>query len=371
MQLNNILLGFFLALGILNIVLRIKTYPWRHFFSSWPILLFFVTAIAGAFYGSDFFTGIKLLEKYWALLLIPLVILGDRKTYYYKRNKIFLFLALGCIATLIICYANLVYEIVNENDTLSSLFRWKHTGIQFTRIADTHPTYLGLFTVTSIVFIFQSKIFHVGIKYLFLFFLSFGLFQIASKMAIILFLFFVLHVIFKNVKKHSYIIIILILGLLLTVVLIKKLESNEKTEQLFSIESFVGDKKLKRWSASYDIFKENPFLGVGFSQIESIRNEKYIDYGFELAARNDLNAHNQFLEMLSRNGFIGGFVFVIALGFLLLLSLYKKDYLFIVIFIFFILANMTESIMVRIKGIEFFAIFTALFLCRSNKTNEY
>jgi O-antigen ligase len=370
MQLNNILLGIFLAIGILNIVLKIKTYPWQHFFSSWPILLFFIAAITGAFYDSDFFTGIKLLEKYWALLLIPLVILGDRKTYYDKRNKIFLFLALGCVVTLIICYANLAYGMVNENETLNSFFRWKHTGIQFTQIADTHPVYLGLFTVTSIVFIFQSKITQIGIKYLILIFLSFGLFQIASKMALILFLFFVLHVIFKNVKKDSHIIIILILGLLLSSLVIYKQRSNEKTEQLFSVESFVGDKKLKRWNASYDIFKENPFLGVGFSKIESIRNEKYISYGFELAARNDLNAHNQFLEMLSRNGFIGGFVFVIALGFLLLLSLYKKDHLFIVIFIFFILANMTESIMVRIKGIEFFAIFTALFLCKPNKIIE-
>jgi O-antigen ligase len=89
-----------------------------------------------------------------------------------------------------------------------------------------------------------------------------------------------------------------------------------------------------------------------------------------MAAASEFNAHNQFLEYLSTNGAIGGFVYIATLGFLLLLSIYKRDTLFTLIFLLFILANLTESMMVRIKGIEFYAIFTLLFLCGKRHETE-
>ena len=136
---------------------------------------------------------------------------------------------------------------------------------------------------------------------------------------------------------------------------------------MFSVDAILDEKRVQRWEVSYQIFKENPFIGVGYGKIETVRKEKYREGGYSLAEANELNAHNQFLEYLSINGAIGGFVYAIALGFLFLFSIYKRDHLFTFVFFAFFLANLTESMMVRIKGIEYYAIFTTLFLCSQTR----
>ncbi len=370
MRVNNILLAAFIALGILNILFVTKKLNWNVVARSWPVMVFFLLAVAGSFYDTTFSNGFKLLERYWAFLLVPLVLLAEKDYYKEKRDGIFLALAWGSAATLLICYGNLIYEMVARQEPLEYFFRWRHIGYQFTAVADTDPTYLGLFIVTSIIFLFQYKRMNVNVKFAVMVFLLFGLFQLASRISLFLAVLFVVVLLFGNARKHLRQTLLLMVVIAVGVLVYNRLGSDYVKDRLFTIETMLDDKRFQRWEASYEIFVENPFIGVGFSKIESVRDEKYIKYGFEIAARKDLNAHNQFLELLSRNGFIGGFVYVCSIGFLLLLSIYKRDFLFTLIFFVFIVANLTESTLVRIKGIEYFAIFASLFLCGIDHKNR-
>ncbi|MDF0706855.1 O-antigen ligase family protein [Flagellimonas okinawensis] len=370
MRLNNYLLGVFILLGVLTLLFNFKKIKVEDFKDGWPIFGFFILAVIGSFYGATFSNGIKLLEKYWAFLLVPLIMLAEKDEYGKRRENIFLSLVIGSAVTLIICYGNLIYEMVSRNEPISYFFRWRHLGHQFTEIADTHPTYLGVFVVISIVFMFKSKKMSHAIKVPLILFFLFGLFQLASRIALFLAILFLILLVVNKTKKQWALLAILSLGIVFGILVFKKLGSKYVKDRLFTVESALNDKRFQRWDASYEIFKENPFLGIGFSRIESIRHEKYVEYGFDIAAREDLNAHNQLLEYLSRNGAVGGFVYVCSLVFLLLLSIYKKDYLFTYLFLIFITANLTESMMVRIKGIEYFAIFASLFLCGNFKPNN-
>lgn len=372
MRLNNYLLGAFIIAGLLHLFFNIKKINIGALKEGWPILGFFILGIMGSFYGTTFLNGFKLLEKYWAFLLLPLIMLTDKIEYRKRREDIFLSLVLGSAATLIICYGNLIYEMVSRNEPISYFFRWRHLGHQFTEVADTHPTYLGVFIVVSIVFMVKSKRLGNAIKFPLILFFLFGLFQLASRIALFLAIFFLIILLINRTKRQWGLLVFLTLGIITGIIVLKKMGSQYVKDRLFTVESVLNDKRFQRWEASYEIFKENPFFGVGFSQIESIRHDKYMEYGFEIAARQDLNAHNQFLEFLSRNGVIGGFVYACSIIFLLLLSIYKKDYLFTYLFLIFIMANLTESMLVRIKGIEYFAIFASLFLCDNftSKTNN-
>lgn len=368
MRLNNILLFAFILLGTLEIIMNHKKYLANHFLRAWPVWTFFVLAILGSFYGSeDIGIGFKNLERYWSFFLVPFVFVHGMVQYETKREQIFMSLVLGCVVTLLICYGNVVYEMIVGNEPLDYFFRWRHIGHQFTEIADTHPTYLGIFIVTSVLFMIQDKRINAKLKYPIMVFLIFGLFQLASRMALLLIVVFILYFFLLYLKKYKAQIALLILGLIACSLLFNKLGSDYMKSRLFSKESIADDKRFQRWEASYQIFKENPFLGVGYTKIEEIRNNKYKQFGFNQAARQDLNAHNQLLEYLSRNGALGGFVYIISVFFLFLYSIYRKDYLFTFVFFAFILANLTESMMVRIKGIEYFAIFTSLFLCHNLK----
>lgn len=367
MRLNNYLLGAFIVFGLAHLFLDIKKVNIGILKEGWPILGFFMLAIMGAFYGTTFSNGLKLLEKYWAFLLVPIVMLTDKTAYGERRDGIFLSLVWGSMATLLICYGNLIYEMISRNEPVSYLFRWRHLGHQFTEIADTHPTYLGVFIVVSIVFMFKSERMKDGIKIPLTLFFLFGLFQLASRIALFLAILFLVFLLVKRVKKGWGQVFLLAFGIFLGIMVFNRLGSTYVKDRLFTAESILNDKRFQRWEASYEIFKENPFFGVGYSQIEHIRHEKYVNYGFEIAAREDLNAHNQFLEFLSRNGAFGGFFYVCSVFFLLLFSVYKKDYLFTYLFLIFIIANLTESMLVRIKGIEYFAILSTLFLCNHLK----
>lgn len=361
-RLNNIFLGLFIFLSIMTFFTGRNSIKTKRFLMLWPIWIFFPLAVIGSINGSEGLTFITGLERYWSFFLVPLAFSMDTTFFKKRRRHVFFALLFGCLATLLICYLNLVYEMVLKKEPLNNFFTWRHVGYRFTEIADSHPTYLGLFLVVSILFLIQDRIMDINLRLILLIFLFFGLFQLADRMALLLFILFLVFFLVKRAKEYRNQLFILILGMVACAVVFNHLGSEYMKKRLFSKESVVDVNRFNRWIVSYEIFKEHPIMGTGFYKIEDLRAEKYIEHDFYLANRLDLNAHNQFLEYLSRNGLIGGFAYVIALTFLLLLSMYRRDYLFSFIFFAFIMANMTESMLVRIKGIEFFALFSCLFL---------
>ncbi len=370
MRLNNIVLGIFVITAILDSMFFLRTFNIKDILSkAWPVLVFFGLSVMASFYEFEL-ASFKLLEKYWSFLLIPMVIIPDRVSFSKRRNQIFLSLLWGCVATLLICYGNVIWEMITKGEPIDYFFRWRHVGHQFTEIADTHPTYLGIFVVTSILYLIQTKIIGPSLKILLFFFLILGLFQLASRMALLLFVIFFLFLITTKVKELRWQITALVLGILACSAIFLTFGSRYMEDRIFSKESVLDDKRVERWKVSYEIFKEHPYFGVGYAEIKALRKAKYIENDFPLAAASEYNAHNQFLEYLSTNGALGGFVYTIALFYLLLVSVKRKDPLYTYIFFFFILANFTESTMVRIKGIEYFAVFATIFLCHPTDHKE-
>ena len=329
MRINNILLGVFLALGLLDFILRPKNYRLKDLTIGWPFLLLFLLSVLASFNGASFLEGLGHLEKHLSLILVPLVLLVTKDKYNGLRDMVFFCLVLGCAATLLICYLHLIFEMISQNEPLSYFFRWRHLGHQFTDIADSHPTYLALFTVMSIMYLIQNKELGIKLKCFLLGFLLLGLFQLASRMALALISLFLLVSVVQKVRNYSRLALLLGTGIVLCILIYNKWGSDYLQNRLFSKEAIFNDERFQRWEVSYDIFKENPIIGLGHERIDEVRSEKYFEAGFDLAGRNSLNAHNQMLEYLSRNGAIGGFIYVLVVGYLLLLSILRKDTLFV------------------------------------------
>ena len=374
MRLNNILLTVFLLLALIDTFFIQRQGSFRDvLLRGWPVLGFFLLAVLASFHIWDF-ASFKLLEKHWSLLLIPIAMLSDREMFNRHREQIFMSLVLGCVITLLICYGNLAYEMIKEREPITYFFRWRHVGHQFTEIADTHPTYLGIFIVSSILFLIQDTSWPRALKVAIVLFLTLGLFQLASRMALLLFVLFFLFLLISKYYKHKWHIHALVIGILTVSALFIFIGSRYMEDRIFSKEAILDSKRVERWEVSYEIFTEYPATGVGFEKVKELRKEKYLERDLSISAATEYNAHNQFLDYLSTNGALGGFIYVVALAFLLLLSIIRRDALFTFIFLIFIFSNLTESTMVRIKGIEFFAIFATLFLCgdfSSPKEDEY
>lgn len=369
MNINNILLVVYFGLFIMegSYVEKLKILK-KNAFLLIPLGLFFLLALLAALNPFENFSiFFKHLEKYWGLLAIPITIIACKEDYQKFWRNLFLALLWGCVATLLICYGNSFYEMIVGHEPLHYFWRYRHLNHQFTNIADTHPAYLGLFIVVSIVFLFTESTLKKWQKGALLLFFLLGLLQLASRMAIISVVIIGLVFIISKFKNHWKEIAIGLGILSIVGLLFFSTGSNFMKNRLISYEKLGGDERIRRFKISYDIFTEHPFFGIGFAQKDEARVKKYLEQGFLVAASEKYNAHNQLLEYLSVNGIFGAIVFIVVFTYLIYLAWKKQQYFFLALLLLFLLANTTESMLVRIKGIEFFAITVSLLLISKRK----
>ena len=367
MRLNNIILGLFIILSIIDSINK-KHKQKPNFLKAYtPVLAFFALAVIGSSIGEDP-TFFKSLERYWSFILIPLAFWISNADYLKLKKYAFYGLITGCISTLLICYVNAIYELIIYQEPLSYFFKWKYLSHRFTEVADTHPAYLGLFICSSTFYLlFQLKDSSYKLRVFIVLFFFLGMLQLSARLALAIFLLTLLTYAFYYFRRDlKYIISGIILVSLSTFIFIS-LGSEYFKKRLFSLESITEDARFKRLEVSYEVFKKKPVLGAGFENIDEQRVEGYEKEGFQTAADKGYNAHNQFFEYLSINGVVGALTYLGVFLYLIIKALQDKNYLFIFLIVTFFIANLTESMLVRIKGIEYFSIFISLFLLKKSK----
>lgn len=363
-RLNNILLVAYFALFIFEGGFKMK---WDNLRKNYrfmlPLILIFLLALLAALNRLDSIGSVfKNLEKYWGLLVIPITVISCPETFRKEWRKLFEALLWGCLATLGICYANAIYEMIVGNEPLYYFWRHRHLNHQFTAIADTHPAYLGLFSVVSIVFLFMESFYKKWLKIILCFILLLGLLQLASRIALFSAVFMGGILLWSRIKTHSKEIAIGFGALALVGFLFFNTASSFMKDRLVSIQNIKNDQRFSRFKISYDIFTEYPIFGVGFDSKDEVRKQKYLKAGFVTAAAKNYNSHNQFLEYLSVNGIIGGSIYLGVFGYLFFTAWKKRQSFFFWVMTLFFIANLTESMLVVIKGIEFFAITVSLLI---------
>ncbi|MCB0457961.1 MAG: O-antigen ligase family protein [Flavobacteriaceae bacterium] len=361
-KLNNILLVVFFALFIVEGDFISK---WKNLKENYalitPLFLIFLLALFASLNPLDSWN-IKYLEKYWVLLLMPITMFSTQESYQKHWKNLFTALLWGCVATLLICYANVFYEMILGNEPLHYFWRWRHLNHEFTEIADTHPAYLGLFIVISIAFILLESPQKKWVKRGVLVFLILGLIQLASRTALISLIGVLFALLAPKLKSHKKEIMVGVGIFSIVGLLFFNSASTFLKDRLVSLENFENDQRFSRYRISFEIFKEHPIFGVGFANKDEVRISKYIENDFMVAALEKYNAHNQMLEYLSVNGLIGGVSYLLVFAYLWYLAWKKKQSFFLWLLVLFFIANLTESMLVRIKGIEFFAIIVSLLL---------
>ena len=368
-NLNNILLVSFFGLYIIEgrFLEKLENLK-KNYRLLIPLFLIFLLSLLAALNPVESIgTIFKHLEKNWGLLIIPITIISCKEEYEKIWRNLFTALLWGCVITLLICYSNSIYEMIVGNEPLHYFWRYRHLNHQFTNIADTHPAYLGLFIVTSIAYLFMETAIKKWMKLILVIFFLLSLMQLATRMAIISAAFLVFVFLCSKIKRHWKEIAIGAGVLLVVGVLFLNIASSFMKERLISFENLENDERISRYKISYDIFKEYPIFGIGYANKDEVRINKYLEHDFKVAALEKYNAHNQFLEYLSVNGVIGGIIYLVVFGYLFFVAWYKKQYFFLCVIIFFFMANITESMLVRIKGIEFLAITVSLLFILKKK----
>ncbi len=95
---------------------------------------------------------------------------------------------------------------------------------------------------------------------------------------------------------------------------------------LFNFESQSVKIRLQFWESSFEIFKDNPLIGVGYGEGYKYLAEYFEKLGYTEFTNYIYHPHNNYLKILAENGALGFIFYSIICIFFLLLSwhLYRK-----------------------------------------------
>lgn len=383
---SNFLLIISLALVLLDIINNKKEVK---FAERWKILLFTLLPFIflhfiGLTYSKNPIQGFSYIERSLSFLLVPFILLFTTKNkILYFRSVVLKGLIIGSsISIIILLTINLFnYFIVQKSFHLGiDLFNYYHTYLKFTQPLDQHPTYLGVYYLTAIIFI--DEFLRVkSLKYLVLILFGFGFLFLNSRIIFGLLLVWVLFYFVRIInisfrqKKYSKLIIIfafLIVGSITTVKILSKSYIGSRIKNIYKFELSSDIKvnfnshsesnpRMVRYISAFKMIKAKPVFGYGTTGEKINLKEQFILDGLTLAAEQNYNSHNQYLGFTIRYGLIGLSIllFFFCCNFYLAWSSKNREYLFFT----FMIASVCffENYFDRNFGITFSAVFFTVF----------
>jgi O-antigen ligase len=339
---------------------------------------FFLLRLLTIIYAPDVEEATKEMVRALPFILYPFAILDFKNTKEFNfrvlENKVFWFLSFGCSLTMILAWGNILVNMEPNPIPAEQFFGWKKSGIYLTAFLDLHPPYLGLLFSASIVFLFReiaTKRFNPKVNGFILFWaltLVVFVFHLTSRNALF-FLLLIGFIYFLRLKKWR---LLLLMGVILSIGVTVIVTHPSKYYRLkmyhmlgLSENDDLTDKRFNRLTASLNVFKSSPIIGVGVGNDTEMRVKEYLILGETIAAQKRLNSHNQFFEYLVAYGIIGGIVFIVAIILFLNFLITKNQYFYLILFLSIICASITESIFERALGIQYYSVIISMALLKN------
>lgn len=363
----------------------------------------FVLGVIGLLYSENMTRGLHHLETSLSILIFPLVFSTTPRLKKTHFHFILISFAVACVLKYL-----LVIFSFSENDLFFDLEYTKVFFFNFNKVINQkaiHPSYFSMFLslcifiligfVSSVNSIWAKLLLVCGALLILLFCLT-----LSSKMPLIAIIVAAIVVSILFLYKHfkvvylTYYSVGVIIILLLGYLYFNNFPSRIK-QDLYNYNNYLNNKeitdyysykefgvvsptlfwakvnRLKIWKTSFEVVKENFFLGVGTGDVQSVLNEQYkknkeSKYMYE----RNTGSHNQYLDFTLRYGILGPILYLILLGINSVRAFKTSNYLFISFIIIIVFCSFTENILNRQYGVVFFSFFNSLFYYQSPKKKE-
>lgn len=331
----------------------------------WIPVLLILPRLLGLFYG-EFDNATKELVRSIPLVVLPLaMVLVSLKEGSQILQKWFYYGALiGLLLFAVVCYYPVISTMIEKDQPLSYLLRWRYMNFNFTQPFDAHPAYIGLLVIWLIAHTFFGTIVAAKWRLWIVLGLLVLLFQMVARNALLVaFILIAIYVIKSKLKWLRLAAAAVVLGLIAAVVFHPSTYLEDKFFYIFKADNDqVQDKRFIRLEASFDVFKQAPLFGPGPGTDNELRMQAYQKMGETVAYQNNYNAHNQFVEFLSTYGIVGFCCFVLALIMALRLSIRDKNWVDLMLICAVIVAMLTESLLERSLGVKYLSLVVAFVL---------
>jgi O-antigen ligase len=343
--------------------------------------LYFLWYLAGLLYTDDLHNGILLVFRRLSFIVFPFVLLAPDDLIKKKIGFLFRVFTLSTVVYVLFSFGLALFRSLyirdgnitfNPHPLEADYDNWFFgTDFAFSQ----HPTYLAMYVVFSIFVAFGSffdKKLKTLIRVLWLIsalVLLISLYFLSSRAGILSALFLIpLYFImqFKRIKKWWVSVLIIIIAV---PVLVFSFMNNERIKYYFAeqsetsfLEKFMLDTRIPIWKSSMAVIRHNMIIGVGPGDASHELRKEYLREGYTEAYYNNLNAHNQYLEILLGTGLVGFLILASILIFIIYKAIQKRNLLFIMFILTILIFFLFESILNRIAGVTFFSLFTFLLL---------
>lgn len=124
--------------------------------------------------------------------------------------------------------------------------------------------------------------------------------------------------------------------------------------------------RLAMWTSAWEVVKQQPLLGFGTGDGQDELMTEYNRVHFTIGEENAFNAHNMYLQFWMSNGIFMVLLFILFLLLLFVKAIKHHNFLFFAFTLYFSFFSLTESTMLKQKGIVFFVFFAFLFITDPN-----
>jgi len=120
--------------------------------------------------------------------------------------------------------------------------------------------------------------------------------------------------------------------------------------------------RFEYWENTWDIFTQNPWIGVGYTNLPEAFAKQYSVKKTTLEKKNQMETHNQYLLVLAGFGLIGFIWFMFSIFSPMITSRRFHDYHYLIFMIIIAVSMLTEDTLQTQVGVTFFAFFNSVLL---------
>jgi O-antigen ligase len=389
---TNLVIAILVAVSFIDkkIIFKLKSLllSIKFWFLTLPFLLFAISLL----YTTNIYDGWKLLELRSSLFLFPIIFGLTTLTKNQKELILKFFILLVTLSSLVGFVFN-ISNYLNTND--SGYFYNDNLVLIFGKQAAYFGMYIN-FALIGLFYFWQKNLLKnkteriISIIVLILLLIAQYLLASRTAMAIsfIALISFIIVIGVTKIGKKKGVVLLLSFGILFTSLIIvfpkvlKRFESLKQIEYKFDnpnqINHFNGEiskenwnglnTRLAIWNCAWDEIKKAPIIGTGLGSQQESLISNYESKSFNFAIKSNYNSHNQYLDVLLSNGFIGLAIFLFFVIFLIYKSIQTGNWLLLGLVIIFAISCLTENILSRNQGVIIISILLSLFFSQKNKS---
>jgi len=312
----------------------------------------------------------SLFERSMTIVIVPFIFFISR----FSAQRLRQLLQVYVIFMVLLVLFNVVYTVFNYPDVERSLYEFSAALANF-RYFPTN--YVAMYASFACVILFDSffavRLFANRYAILFLVLLIGYLMMLGSRTAfftsICIMMVRVALIVFRTRNMKTA----LLAGVFVVVAVVPVIfvpYFRERIVTLYTV-GFHADARYYEYAAAAEVFKREPWLGHGHYGSEEEMLKEFKRIGFAEGIDHKYNAHSEFLQALIDFG-IPGFLLVCGIFVLSFRAAIRTGYFLPVAFtVFFLLCAVTESLLVRNRGITFYALFAGALLVRPELIKAY